>query len=167
MIWKDPGPTTTIRCAPAMDSPTETSISSGACMTFSRVSSRTPLILPRPSMSERAVCVCVCILDENVCTYLSACLMIHRYHGLFWAFSPDIRILHEGGCTLHETYRALGRNAHIKACALPRRTFEVNSICTHDNRTYDNPFVGKWTLSRGVRQYRIHSSQLCFTCSSP
>lgn len=59
----------------------------------------------------------------------------------------DIRILHEGGCTLHETYRALGRNAHIKACALPRRTFEVNSVCTHDNRTYDNPFVGKCTFS--------------------
>lgn len=54
---------------------------------------------------------------------------------------PDIRVLHEGGCTLHETYRALGRNAHVKACSSPRRMFEKNSICTSNNQTYENPFV--------------------------
>lgn len=52
----------------------------------------------------------------------------------------DIRILHEGGCTLHETYRALGRNAHAKACESPRRKFEINPICTQTNHTYSNPF---------------------------
>lgn len=55
----------------------------------------------------------------------------------------DIRVLHEGGCTLYETYRAFGRNAHTKACSIPRRTFEMNPICTNNNRTYDNPFAGK------------------------
>lgn len=53
----------------------------------------------------------------------------------------DIRVLHEGGCTLHETYRALGRNAHNKACSSPRRTIESNSICTTSNQTYSNPFM--------------------------
>lgn len=50
-------------------------------------------------------------------------------------------MLHEGGCTLHETYRSLGRNAHIKACSSPRRMFEKNPICTSHNQTYENPFV--------------------------
>lgn len=56
-------------------------------------------------------------------------------------FSTDIRVIHEGGCTLHETYRALGRNAHVKACSSPRRMFEKNPICTTHNQTYENPFV--------------------------
>lgn len=59
----------------------------------------------------------------------------------FVFFSIDIRVLHEGGCTLHETYRSLGRNAHVKACTSPRRMFEKNSICTSSNQTYENPFI--------------------------
>lgn len=42
---------------------------------------------------------------------------------------------------MHETYRSLGRNAHIKACSSPRRMFEKNPICTSHNQTYANPFV--------------------------
>lgn len=56
-------------------------------------------------------------------------------------FQTDIRVLHEGGCTLHETYRALGRNAHVKACTSPRRLFEKNPICTSSNQTFENPFI--------------------------
>lgn len=60
---------------------------------------------------------------------------------IYYWFQTDIRVLHEGGCTLHETYRALGRNAHVKACSSPRRMFEKNPICTSNNQTYENPFV--------------------------
>lgn len=42
---------------------------------------------------------------------------------------------------MHETYRALGRNAHAKACSSPRRNFEKNPICTTSNQTYPNPFA--------------------------
>lgn len=37
-------------------------------------------------------------------------------------------------------YRALGRNAHVKACSSSRRLFEKNPICTSYNHTYENPF---------------------------
>lgn len=42
---------------------------------------------------------------------------------------------------MHETYRALGRNAHIKACASPRRHIEKNPICTTNNQTFPNPYA--------------------------
>lgn len=59
------------------------------------------------------------------------CLREHR---------PGIHVLHEGGCTIHETYRVLGRNAREKACAESRRHFEINPICVTNNKTFLNPF---------------------------
>lgn len=42
---------------------------------------------------------------------------------------------------MHDTYRALGRNAHVKACASPRRHIEKNPICTTNNQTFINPYA--------------------------
>lgn len=75
-------------------------------------------------------------------------------------FPTDIRVLHEGGCTLHETYRALGRNAHVKACTLPRRLFEKNPICTSSNQTYENPFI-TICLAGGLMHARERVGGVC------
>lgn len=42
---------------------------------------------------------------------------------------------------MHETYGILGRNAHVKACASPRRHIEKNPICTTNNRTFPNSYA--------------------------
>lgn len=72
-----------------------------------------------------------------------------------------IKVLHEGGCSVHEVYRALGRNPHEKACAERRRTFEINPICTVQNKSFSNPFMTICQTSRPTRE------KIGGTCGSP
>lgn len=73
-------------------------------------------------------------------------------------FCKDLEILHEGGCTLYEVRRALGRNARRKACAEPRMAYERNAICTKTigsnsyNETYSNPFQVLCHRPRGLKE---------------
>lgn len=55
-------------------------------------------------------------------------------------FLPSLEVKHEGGCSLLEVRRSLGRNLKHKACAESRRGFEMNPICLSNNITYKNPF---------------------------
>lgn len=80
------------------------------------------------------------------------CLREHR---------PGIRVLHEGGCTIHEVYRALGRNAREKACAEARRDFEINPVCVTNSKTFLNPFAAICFGKRAVHE------RLGGRCDSP
>ncbi|XP_055706453.1 serine protease inhibitor dipetalogastin-like [Phlebotomus papatasi] len=64
------------------------------------------------------------------------------------AFIPTINIVHEGGCTIREVRKSLHRQFRMKACKLPRRRFEKNVVCGHNNKTYDNPFEALCTKPR-------------------
>lgn len=55
-------------------------------------------------------------------------------------FHPNLTIRHEGGCNLHEVKRLLGRNVKRKACAEPRKNFELNPVCLANNITYPNAY---------------------------
>lgn len=95
------------------------------------------------SHSSSALLTRITTRSFHIIFYLNATKnqMNWNKHNFPFILKADIRVLHEGGCTLHETYRALGRNAHVKACSSPRRMFEKNPICTSNNQTYENPFV--------------------------
>lgn len=62
-------------------------------------------------------------------------------HQLISINLTGIQVVHEGGCTIHEVARILGRNSREKACAERRRHFEINPVCTSHNRTFANPFA--------------------------
>lgn len=55
-------------------------------------------------------------------------------------FLTALEIRHEGGCSVHEVQKSLGRSSHEKACAELRREFEKNEVCLINNITYRNPF---------------------------
>lgn len=69
----------------------------------------------------------------------------------YYPFS-GLEIAHEGGCSLYEVRKSLGRNLRDKSCNLSRKTFEVNPICTRRNETYANPFKALCEGPRGVRE---------------
>lgn len=73
-------------------------------------------------------------------------------------FIPNLEILHEGGCTLFEVRRALGRNARKKACSENRRMFEKNAICTNHNQTFMNPYQA---LCKGPARLREKVGGVC------
>lgn len=64
----------------------------------------------------------------------------------------DLEVLHEGGCTLYEVRKALGRNVKKKACSEKRMTFEQNAICTRHNVTYANPFKALCAMRPRLRE---------------
>lgn len=61
-------------------------------------------------------------------------------------------MIHEGGCTLFEVRKALGKNARKLACGETRRIFEKNPMCTKLNETFSNPFQALCAKSTGLRE---------------
>lgn len=76
---------------------------------------------------------------------------IHQAHCLK-DFYPSLGILHEGGCTLYEVRKILGRNLRSKSCGIQRKSFEINPICTRQNVTYANPYRALCEAPRAVRE---------------
>lgn len=66
--------------------------------------------------------------------------------------STGLKILHEGGCTLYEVRNILGKYMRSQSCSMPRRSFEVNPICSKQNVTYANPFKALCDSPRGIRE---------------
>lgn len=76
--------------------------------------------------------------------------------------STELKVLHEGGCSLYEVRKILGRNLKRKACAEKVLSYEKNPICTQNNVTYANPFETLCTRPPGGAREKVGG-----VCGSP
>lgn len=88
---------------------------------------------------------------KAACNFITA-IINYEWNVYIYEIFAGLQVIHEGGCSLYEVRKILGRDLRTKACSVPRRTFEVNPICTRQNVTYANPFKALCDAPRAVRE---------------
>ncbi|XP_050493051.1 ovoinhibitor-like, partial [Bombus huntii] len=73
----------------------------------------------------------------------------------------DLRILHNGSCTVREVYDIY--DSVEKICDIANSRFEWNPVCTSDGVTYHNPFKFLCYKARGKLCYQVFVASILYS----